>query len=261
MKRIFLLGGHDLEMITIREMLDEASEVYFDRSLHWQNAWLSMYQDILEKYGEQEICIYGIELRASNEEALCFSRYVLIDHHNEWAEKPAAIVQVAQILNKPLNRFRQLVAANDSGYIPGMELLEATGEEIDEIRRKDRRAQGVTEEDERLAEEAIAHHTVRYGELIVVESATARFSAICDRLYPYSSLLIHSDKEWIYYGKGAAKVVGHFGGKMKKGTFFYGGGTEGFAGIASGAYSPDEINGMKKEIININSLTKSYENL
>ena len=50
----------------------------------------------------------------------------------------------------------QLVAANDSRYIPGMIKLGASREEIDDIRRADRAAQGVSEgDDERLAEESL----------------------------------------------------------------------------------------------------------
>lgn len=42
-KVIFLLGGHDLEMITIRELLDENNMFYFDESQKW-GAKLSDYK-------------------------------------------------------------------------------------------------------------------------------------------------------------------------------------------------------------------------
>lgn len=254
MKRIFLLGGYDLEMVTIRELLDDSGEIYFDKCLRWDNALLSMYQDVLDKYKDEEVTVYGIELRAAAEDADRYPRYKLIDHHNELSHHPAALEQIAGILQKPLTRFQQLVAANDSGYIPGMESLGGTKEEIDDIRRKDRRAQGVTEEDERLAEQAVGHHKEQYGSLVVVQSPTSRFSAVCDRLYPYHSLLVYNKTEWMFYGKGTETIIGFFSKKLKGDTFFYGGGTDGFAGVASGAYSFEEIEKMKEEIIKITTI-------
>ena len=38
MKRIFLLGGYDLEMKVIKELLIQAKEVCFDKHLKWDNA-------------------------------------------------------------------------------------------------------------------------------------------------------------------------------------------------------------------------------
>ena len=72
-------------------------------------------------------------------------RYHRIDHHNEYCHLPSSLEQVASVLGVELNRKQRLIAANDVGYIPAMKALMATDEEIAEIRREDRRAQGVTE--------------------------------------------------------------------------------------------------------------------
>lgn len=248
-KKIFLLGGYDLEMLTIHNILEENNELFFDKHLKWDNAIPEEYSDVFIEYGnKKENVIYGVELHSSEFTAQ-YANYVRIDHHNEFNDQPSALIQVAEILNKSLNRHQQLIAANDSGYIPAMEQLGATKEEIHKIRYLDRQVQGVTENDEQLAENAIKHHLIQYDKLTVVQSETSRFSAICDRLYPYNSLLIYNVDELMFYGKGTERVIEQFTKELDVGKFFYGGGHNGFAGIAANAYSFDEIKEMKERII------------
>lgn len=78
----------------------------------------------------------------------------------------------------------------------------ASHEEINLIRQEDRKAQGVIEDDEKLAQEAITNGTEKIGSLYVVFTTANKFSPICDRLYPYEKLLIYTPNELIYYGKG-----------------------------------------------------------
>lgn len=147
--RIFLLGGYDLEMQTIRELLDKLRIDYVDKKLGWNNALLSEYRDILDEYADKPDCtIYGIELK---EDVPPPSNYVRIDHHNDFIDRPSSIEQVLSVLNITPDRHQQLVGANDARYIPGMLALGATRQEVDEIRKADRKAQGVTDEDERAA--------------------------------------------------------------------------------------------------------------
>lgn len=78
-KRIFLLGGNDLEMTTIKNLLVNAGEQFETHDLRWDNAKLSSYEKTLEEYGNSPDCqIYGIEL---NEDILHPDNYVRIDHH------------------------------------------------------------------------------------------------------------------------------------------------------------------------------------
>ena len=155
--RLFLLGGYDLEMLTIKQLLEDRNDcVVADKHLYWDNALLSAYQEELLEYADCEI--YGIELR---ENITVPDNYISIDHHNDRSSGPSTLEQVASILGVTLTRYQQLVAANDKGYIPAMKALGASKEEIDEIRRKDREAQGVTEEDELLAEQSIKNHLDR----------------------------------------------------------------------------------------------------
>lgn len=94
--RIFLLGGHDLEMQAIRELLDKLRIRYADKKLGWGNALLSEYRDILDEYaGKPDCTIYGIELK---EDVPPPSNYVRIDHHNDFIDRPSSIEQVLSVL-------------------------------------------------------------------------------------------------------------------------------------------------------------------
>lgn len=249
---LFLLGGHDLEMLTIRQMLEGRKDcIIADKHLQWDNARLSAYRDALSQPGNNNN-IYGIELQ---EDIPLPKNYHRIDHHNEWADKPSSLEQVAEVLGVELTRYQQLVAANDKGYIPAMKTLGASKEEIDDIRRKDRAAQGVTEEDEALAEKAIAENLHIYKGLSVVKAFSSRFSPICDRLYPYRRLLIYTDSEWMFYGEGTSKLVSLFAEDISKKKVFHGGGDNGYIGAAKHAFNKNEIEQF------VDKLIKKYEHI
>lgn len=246
---LFLLGGYDLEMLTIKQILEGRDDcIVLDKQLRWDNAKLSAYQGDLEKY--QEYNIFGIELQ---EDIPLPANYHRIDHHNDWAHKPSVLEQVAQLISVQLNRDQQLVAANDKGYIPAMQALGATEEEIADIRKRDRAAQGITAEEEMMAESSISENLKRCGTLTIVKSQTSRFSPICDRLFPYKRLLIYTDSEWIYYGEGKAALVKQLESEIKQKKVFHGGGDCGYIGCVKEAYSQAEIEQFIKKV------TKQYE--
>jgi hypothetical protein len=255
---IFLLGGYDLEMLEIKKILEERDGLlFFDKHLTWENAKLSMYDDILHEYGNQDNTeIYGIELR---EDGCPFipANYKAIDHHNNLNDRVSSLEQLAEILQLKLSREQQLIAANDKGYIPEMKKMGATQEEIEQIRLKDRQMQGVSESDEQQAEEAINNKTEEKG-IIVVKSVTNRFSPVCDRLFPYDRLFIYTDDEWMYYGKGKNKLVDFFKEEIGDGKIYHGGGDEGYIGMAKNTYSQKEILKTKEIIIQILGITYSY---
>lgn len=249
--KTFLLGGYDLEMLTIKQMLEGMDDcVVIDKQLRWDNARLSAYKDELPQHTYNNI--YGIELQ---EDITLPENYHRIDHHNDWDDRPSALEQVAMVVGVTLNRYQQLVAANDRGYIPAMQNLSATKEEIGEIRRRDREAQGVTIEDERLAEKAVCSNCRHYGKLAVVSSPTSRFSPICDRLFPYHRLLIYTDQEWMYYGEGKAQLVKHFDNDIAQRKVFHGGGDSGYIGGVRGTFNKDEIGQIVEYIV------KEYGNI
>lgn len=238
-KFIFLLGGADLEMNTIRLLLNRQQCCYHDLHLKWDNACLSAYKDYIDRSRDDRNCRFvGIELQ---EDIVPPSGYIQIDHHNENAGKPSALEQLADLLGVPLNRYEQLVAANDRAYIPGMKALQASDTEISEIRRADRACQGVTEEQECLAEQAIKECLEVCNGLILVKALSPCFSPICDRLFPYEKLLVYTDDEWIYYGKQTDKLISLFQGEILHNKVFYGGGPNGYIGCKKKVYTIDEI--------------------
>ncbi len=236
-EKVFLLGGHDLEMETIKEMTFKQPDCkVFDLDLAWDNAKLSAYRDVIDWHSNSNI--YAVELQEDMELPV---RYHRIDHHNDMNGRPSSLEQVAALLGVELNRYQMLVAANDSGYIPAMKALGATDEEILEIRLRDRAAQGVTEDDERLAEQSLRDGTVRSYNIVVVKSQTSKFSTICDRVYPYKRLLIYTDQEWVFYGEGKSELVERLSEVIRQNKVFHGGGDNGYIGSVKGAYKQEEI--------------------
>lgn len=236
MVKFFLLGGHDLEMLEIRHLLENHHIRFEDKGLGWSNARLSAYANIIAS--EPDADFYGIELQ---EDYPLPQYYTRIDHHNDYNHHPAAILQVAQLLGVEPDWHLQLVAANDAGYIPAMQALGATDNEIADIRRQDRAAQGVTEEDERLAEKSIAENLTVCGDLVVVKSLTSRFSPICDRLFPYRNLLLYTDDEWTFYGEGKTELVKTFSEAIANKRVYHGGGNHGYIGAARRVFTTQQI--------------------
>lgn len=130
----------------------------------------------------------------------------------------------------------------------------ATPEEIADIRRRDREAQGVTDEDERLAEQSIHHHLTVENGITVVKSLTSHFSAITDRLYPCEKLLIYTDHELTYYGEGVSRLILTFDDLIKQQKAFSGGGENGFFGLNGDKISSiDNCKRAIEQIINLHA--------
>lgn len=249
--KLFLLGGYDLEMLTIKQLLKGVHDcVVIDKQLKWDNAHLSEYQDELQTYVNNNI--YGIELQEDITPPINYHR---VDHHNDWDDKPSVLEQVAQLVDIQLNRYQQLVAANDKGYIPAMQQLSATVDEIADIRKRDRFAQGITAEEEMLGEKSISENLGRRGPLTIVKSLISHFSPICDRLYPYQRLLVYNDFEWMYYGEGKKNLIWRFANEIAQKKVFYGGGVNGYVGSVSHSFSKAEIDIIVEQII------KEYGNI
>ena len=220
---VFLLGGHDLEMIEIKKIIDEQKVRYFDYNLEW-GACLSAYQNILNN----EDHFIGIELYKDTQIP---NHYIEIDHHNENIHKPSSIEQVAELFGIKLNRWQQLVAANDSGYIPEMKCLGATIAEIDSIRKADRKEQGVSEEDERLSVESIRNHQQIISGIKVIFSLSNKFSPITDLLYPFEELIVYNNLSLVYYGPKTIELSSQYKILIEKGMAYTGGSSNGYFGF------------------------------
>ena len=255
-KKVFLLGGHDLEMCTIKELLEARRGdglLYSDKNLSWSSASLINYEEELRKYGDrQEYQIYGVELR---EDVRIPENYTSIDHHGDADCRPSSLEQVAEILGVRMDHRMRLVAANDTRYIPGMLKEGATAQEVEDIRREDRRAQGIDKETESTVKKKILSKmdsiSDSVGDLTIVnvpkeyQSLKGVFSVISDWLYPYVALVICTDTELCYYGKDAAKVGKQIFPKGQDGLYS-GGGEDGYWGV--GIKEETEKNDVLKEV-------------
>jgi hypothetical protein len=210
---LFLLGGHDLEMLTIRELLQaHAPGRFIDKELAW-GARTSDYRAEIsgaQQHGETPILVELINDIDLDDKA------IIIDHHGPLAgaDKPTSLHQVFALLGltpEAWTRRMELVAANDRGHIRGMLEASASMEEIVEIRAADRAAQGITEEQEQQATEAIlSAETACGGRLTIIRIPHSRTAAVADRMATelggpgYDNLLVISPGEVNFFGDGSA---------------------------------------------------------
>lgn len=195
----FFLGGTDAEMVAIKELLDKQGVAYSDAKLAW-GASTSKYGDEIEKVVKEGKTPVIVELAIDSNIP---KSTINVDHHNENAGKPASILQVCELLGMQPTRKMQLIAANDSGYIPAMLELGASKEEIAQIRYLDRAAQGITPEQEKQAEEAIAEAREVCG-VTVIKMAHSKTATVTDRLFdpdkPQNIAIFSADGEVNYFG-------------------------------------------------------------
>lgn len=210
-KRLFCLGGHDLEMLTIKQLLEEQAQRVLDKQLHW-GATASAYQMEIEHALQQSITPVLIELQ--NDLKLDIGKVIFIDHHGPQAgaTQPTALHQVFDLLRLPASlwtRWFELVAANDRGHIPALQALNASQAEIIQVRQADRHAQGISCADEIAAQEAIATMNIQAdGALNVVYLNHSRTATVTDALnlalggIGYQNLLVISPQEVNFFGDG-----------------------------------------------------------
>lgn len=222
----FFLGGADLEMVAIRELLADHAKAaaVVDRSLSWGAAASDYVSEIQEALSCDRICVL-VELKPDlpldyvpTATDLTGNSVLLVDHHNERASATAktSLEQVMDLLKVdiktlPNARHLQLVSANDRGHVAAMLQLEppATVKELQEIRALDRQAQGVTSEDEQAAEVGIRSATKECsGRLTVVRIPSQRTSPVTDRLDAalggpgFDNLLVVSPGSVNFFGDG-----------------------------------------------------------
>ena len=207
----FFLGGRDLEMETIAELLraHHPRDLWHDKGLSW-GARVSAYAPEVRRCLAAGRVPVLVELE--DDMRLPPGRAVVVDHHGSRAEGPTSLEQVFRLLGLPRRawtRRLELVAANDRAYIAGLVEAGATPEEIQRIRAQDRAAQGVTEREEREAERALESSRVLCrGRLIVVGLPHNRATCVADRLHRalggpgYENLLIVSPTEVNFFGRG-----------------------------------------------------------
>ena len=204
---LFCLGGRDLEMLTIKQLLRKQRQAYLDKALAW-GAAASAYQKEIETALQEHITPVLIEL----EWDITCEPVIIIDHHGAYAgeTQPTALHQVFKLLELPdsqWTRWFELVAANDRGYIPALQALKASQSEIIQIRKADRRVQGISAVDDVAAMKAINTMEV-VGDVSIIHLTHHRTSAVADALEPalggvgFRNLLIISPQEVNFFGEG-----------------------------------------------------------
>ncbi len=214
----FFLGGRDLEMQAIGELLAIHDCVVFDRHLDW-GALASAYADEIYSCLRQQCTAVLVELKDDLQLADVAERgaVIFVDHHGERAglTQPTSIEQIFALLQLPesaWSRDLDLVAANDRGSVQGMLRLTppATRLELLQIRAADRRAQGISAEQEESGRLAANDAQVCLGgKLTTVSLSHNRTATVTDVLDAnlggsgYQNLLIRSPQEICFLGYGS----------------------------------------------------------
>lgn len=234
---VFFLGGHDLEMTTIRDLLLQfAQDRFYDKGLAWGAKASAYRQEINETLLRGLIPVF-VELE--NDLDLVQPQFLEIDHHAERAgeNRLTSLQQVFHLLNlspELWTRWLELVAANDRGYVPDLVESGASREEIINIRAADRAAQGITPEEETEGARAVAQaKTVANGMLTVTHLPHSRTATVTDRLQPelggagYKNLLVYCPDQVNFFGSGKLVLVldkkfpgGWYGGALPKSGFW-----------------------------------------
>jgi hypothetical protein len=208
----FFLGGRDLEMVTIAGLLDElAPGSYSDLGLAW-GARVSAYRNEIQQAllaGQRPVLI-----ELEDDLDLEPTEVISIDHHGARGDTDhqTSLHQVFALLGLPKERWSRwfdLVAANDRGHVHALLEVGATPDEISAVRVADRKAQGITIQEEFLGERAAkAAQSYARGRLLVVDLPHDRTATVTDRLHSalggpgYENLLIRCPDEVNFYGSG-----------------------------------------------------------
>ena len=203
---------NDGEATQIAKILKEKNIKTLITSQGWGASWNELEPEIkkeIEEYKNKGYKIFGVELQGQAPEGA-----VNIDHHiydgDDRSNEKSSLEQVAELIGHELTLYEQFVSANDKGFIPKMIELaktrnlskEETQKLIEKVRLQDRAAQGITPEQEEIAEKAIQEAEIS-DSLTVVHMAHSKTSTVCDRLWgQYKNLLIvSSDGEVNFFGE------------------------------------------------------------
>lgn len=232
---------NDGEAIQISKILKNKKVKTLVTKQGWGASWANLEPEIkkqIEEYKNKGYQIYGVELQGSAPEGT-----VNIDHHrydgDDRSNEKSSLEQVSELIGYKLSLFEEFVSANDKGFIPAMLALaknknlnkKETEKLIEKVRLQDRAAQGITPEQEEIAEEAIKKAEV-FDRLTVIHMEHSKTATVCDRLYgKYKNLLVvSSDGEVNFFGsreviqKLSGLVEGSWsGGDLDHDNGFWGG--------------------------------------
>lgn len=212
----YFLGGADLEMATIREVLASRGQRFHDKGLSWRARASDYASEITAEQSAGNTPVL-IELFNDLPEPIR-SQVIEIDHHGQLAgaDSPTALEQILSRLGISRHAFQsdrwwQLVAANDRGHILGMRSLTppATDEEIGTVRLADLQTQGITDHDrQRIGASLASRRNLAGGRLTVLNISDNRTSLAAELMETYlggpgfQNLLVNGSDEVALYGEG-----------------------------------------------------------
>lgn len=180
-KLFFFLGGNDLEMVEIKNILNANALPFADKGLSWHNATASAYLEQIRQAVAGNFKPVLVELKADIAEDV-LAQCVIVDHHDANIAREASVLQVLALLGLEPNWRQRLVAANDSGYIPAMLKLGATRQEIEQIRLEDWKAQNIS--DELIAEALTAYRNAQtVNGVLVIDMEHFCFAPVTDSAF------------------------------------------------------------------------------
>jgi hypothetical protein len=178
----FFLGGHDLEMLVIRDLVLDTlgPDAVADKGLGW-GAKRSAYEAEIAEAAAAGFVPVLVEL--TDDMALA-PPFIDIDHHGARAGGPSSLRQTFDLLPLAPEQWTRrfaLVEANDIGHIAGMQAIGASADDMSAIRAADRRAQGITPAEEAAGLAALARaETALDGTVLVVHAPHDRTATVAD---------------------------------------------------------------------------------
>ena len=228
----FFLGGRDLEMTAIAALARAVlgPHAVRDKELGW-GAAASAYGAQIAAAAGQGLTPVLVELAP---DIALPPGCVLVDHHGARASEPTSIEQVFALLGLPAadwTRDHALIAANDRGHVAALRAMGASAAEIARIRAADRRAQGITLEQDAAGRAALTAAERHPGGLLLARLAHGRAATLTDPLAesgaPERDLLALMPGEAAFFGRGsgvaaldAAFPGGWSGGELPRRGFW-----------------------------------------
>lgn len=236
MKKIFICPINDGESVEIRNVLEDNGEIVVVTRQPWGATWQGLESGTVDEIDgllarEPKIRVIGIELAGPvrwDGRNIDHHRYASDDRSNP----KSSLEQIADLLGIELTRHQLLVAENDKGWIPSMEKIGATSDEIKIIRAQDRIAQGVNPEQEAQAVRDLAEAEWQ-GRRVLIRCLKGATSAHTDRIYGRFDEALTIDGingKWLYYGHRHHQFHSFSVGKTEGACWIGGGAESGYAG-------------------------------
>ena len=208
MEKLFIVPNNDGEAIEIQNVLKTAGLNFLVTKQAWGSSWSNLEPEIKEYIYKFKGIIYGVELQGNALTNQC----VNIDHHryqdDDRTNPLSCLEQIALLIGVELTYTQKAISDRDKGHIRLMRENGYPEDIIQLVGWLDRKAQGITEEQElqsllicRRIFDEIGIHKVNN---LVVTLPHNRCQTVRDIAYnTYNNILLFSpNNEFNYYGQG-----------------------------------------------------------